>query len=336
MKTKLLFICKNRVHSYCQLSSGLLNSCQLACNALKMRGIECKCVSVVDNNSIDKEVALYKPTHVIIEALWVVPEKFEVLMKLHPFVTWIVRIHSKIPFLSNEGIAIEWLRKYQEIDQGRSKLIIAANAWQAVDDIETVFNVHCDYLPNIYQNFHKPSRVCKKADGYIDVGCFGAIRPLKNQLIQAFAAIQFANSQDKSLRFHINGTRVERGTEILKNLENLFPIGKHKLVKHDWLDHKDFITLVRQMDIGMQTSYSESFNIVAADFVSCGIPIVVSDDITWMPWYAKADPNCSQSIAAKMKFLYNYGGYGLNRVNKWYLNSWNKSAINAWLWRFRG
>ena len=34
---------------------------------------------VVDNNGIDKEITEYKPTHVFIEGLWVVPEKFDVL-----------------------------------------------------------------------------------------------------------------------------------------------------------------------------------------------------------------------------------------------------------------
>jgi len=45
------------------------------------------------------------------------------------------------------------------------------------------------------------------------------------------------------------------------------------------MDHSDFISIVKSMDIGMQVSLSESFNIVAADFVSNGIPLVGSPDI---------------------------------------------------------
>ena len=75
-------------------------------------GIPAKVVVVVDNNDIDREVAAYKPTHVIIEALWVVPEKFEVLSKLHPGVKWIVRYHSEVAFLASEGIAMKWTQGY--------------------------------------------------------------------------------------------------------------------------------------------------------------------------------------------------------------------------------
>lgn len=51
---------------------------------LNRNGIESKVVVVIDNNCIDKEVTAFKPTHAIIEGLWVVPEKFDVLKKLHP------------------------------------------------------------------------------------------------------------------------------------------------------------------------------------------------------------------------------------------------------------
>jgi hypothetical protein len=40
---------------------------------------ESNIVVVLDNNEIDKYVTKYKPTHVIIEALWVVPTKFHIL-----------------------------------------------------------------------------------------------------------------------------------------------------------------------------------------------------------------------------------------------------------------
>ena len=88
-KIKVLFICKKKKSSgpgpYTQvISSGLLNSATFVNNMLVANGIESKIVEVQDNNDIDREVHSYKPTHVIIEALWVVPSKFEVLTKLHP------------------------------------------------------------------------------------------------------------------------------------------------------------------------------------------------------------------------------------------------------------
>ena len=49
-----------------------------------------------------------------------------------------------------------------------------------------------------------------------------------------------------------------------KNLESLFARGKHALITHRWSPHDEFIEVVRQMDLGLQVSLSESYNIVAA------------------------------------------------------------------------
>jgi hypothetical protein len=70
---------------------------------LQKSGIESKLSVCTDNNDIDREVNLYKPTHVIIEALWVVPTKFAVLTKLHPKVQWILRLHSEMPCMAGAG-----------------------------------------------------------------------------------------------------------------------------------------------------------------------------------------------------------------------------------------
>ena len=82
MKTekKVLFILKKRQSShtgYDSVSSGLLNSARFVSDMLNKNGIESNLVEVQDNNCIDREVSKYRPTHVIIEALWVVPSKFE-------------------------------------------------------------------------------------------------------------------------------------------------------------------------------------------------------------------------------------------------------------------
>ena len=112
-KKKILFILKRRedyngiIHSHVGLSTGLFNSASFMNDMLNDAGVESKLVVVEDNNRIDSEVYKYKPTHVIIEALWVVPSKFAILADLHPTVKWIVRLHSELPFLANEGIALD-------------------------------------------------------------------------------------------------------------------------------------------------------------------------------------------------------------------------------------
>jgi len=116
---RVLFILKRKQDYYgteiqIGLSTGLYNSAVYIDLMLKSENIISKIVVVEDNNSIDKEVFDFKPTHVIIEALWVVPEKFKILSKLHPTVKWIVRLHSQIPFISLEGVAMKWISKYYD------------------------------------------------------------------------------------------------------------------------------------------------------------------------------------------------------------------------------
>lgn len=308
---RCLFICKKRVDSY-GISYGLLNSATFVANALEDIGIDAKVVSVADYNQIDKEVTSYDPTHIFIEALWVIPDKLRELCQIHPRRKWIVRIHSKIPFISVEGMAIAWLRGYANVirEFNLKNLIVSGNSTEFNDDAKAVLHLNAVYLPNIYQPVQAPVMPGWSPPDYdnsldrcidIDVGCFGAIRPLKNQLLQGFAAIAFCNDIKKRCRFHINSNRIEdKNDATLKNLRALFENSEHTLIEHPWCPHIEFISIIKMMDIGMQVSYSESFNIVAADFAANGIPIVVSPDITWMPSKYMADPNSMEDIVKKL------------------------------------
>lgn len=327
MKSKVLFILKYRessgghygecwsdqdeiaVNNKKELSSGLLNSAKFVVSMLHQEGVEAKLVQVVDNNEIDREVTQYGPTHVILEALWVVPEKFAVLHKLHPSVKWIVRGHSEVPFLANEGIALEWIAKYVKYPN----VSFASNSLTSVRDIRAIVgSAHPEwsngqvaakvpYLPNFYPHRAKLARVKKPDHKYLDVACFGAIRPLKNQLIQAVAAIEYAESVGKTLRFHTNATRVEQqGMNVLKNLEALFDATPHVLVRHGWMPHDEFLKLLSSMDVAMQVSLSETFNIVAADCVVTGLPVVVSSEVSWTSALCQAQPTNADDIVSKL------------------------------------
>lgn len=251
-KTKVLFILKRR-HGYYHdgtcgaekpsMSTGLFNSANFVYEMLVNAGVDCKIVVVVDNNCIDREVAAYKPTHVIIEALWVVPEKFVVLQKLHPHVKWIVRLHSDLPFLANEGIAMKWINGYLQ----HKNVHVAPNAPRALEEIRFLaknwgvkdVERKVIYLPNYYPVTDQVYNFCKAKKDIVNVGCFGAIRPMKNQLIQAVAAVKFADRIKKKLHFHVNVGRIEqKGDPVLNNLIALFDglaSKGHKLVMHPWL-----------------------------------------------------------------------------------------------------
>jgi hypothetical protein len=312
-KPRTLFILKYRHQSGGSKTllkhSGLFNSAMFVHEMLLANGYDSRLVQVIDNNEIDRQVTLNKPDVVIIEALWVVPEKFEVLRKLHPNVKWIIRLHSELPFLSNEGIAMDWINRYVV----QPNVFVSANSERAQRDLSKYLAAHANtelkdklvYLPNYYPTSKNAvgSKLFVNGDT-INVGCFGAIRPMKNHLLQAAAAVQYAEKHGLRCNFHINAGRVEaRGDEVLKNLRAFFDgLGtKHNLVEHGWLDRRDFLQLVKTMDIGLQASLSETFNIVSADFVSQDVPIVTSSEVSWMPKFFVASPTDTESIVCAME-----------------------------------
>jgi hypothetical protein len=223
---------------------------------------------------------------------------------------------------------VEWIREYCRLNF--PNLHIAPNTEELTDQLSDVFHGNFVYLPNVYncRSFHRSE---KDKDWRLNIGCFGAIRPMKNTFQQAIAAIEFANLQGRTLRFHINATRVEQGGEnVLKNIRSLFKGSPHELIEHPWLSHPEFLKLISEMDLGTQVSFSESFNIVTADFVNAGVPIVASKDIEWMPWLLKADPADPDDILRKMWMAYRFKK-PLAFLQKLYLNLNIVKAQSEWL-----
>jgi len=299
-------------------------------------GAEAKTVEVVDNNFIDREVHRFKPTHVFIEALWVVPEKFDVLIPLHPTVQWHVRLHSNTPFIANEGMAMEWIKKYAELQKKYKQFHISPNAIKMCDDLRVSLGIPTIYAPNIYQPHksivefqHETPK--DKDPNVLEIGCFGAIRPMKNQLIQAMAAMAFAEEMKKTLHFHVNHSRLEQnGDNVFKNIQALFDGTKHKLATHEWLPHEEFLRIIRRMDLGLQVSFSETFNIVAADFVHLRVPIVGSDEIEWLSGFYKAKATDLGNIVNHLWIAFIGKPVGLHKLNNWGLDDWNWEARKVW------
>jgi len=316
-----LFVIK-RFHGYGHhhhpISNGLRNSAQIVVDMLLAEGHRAKLVDVIDANGIDRVVAEYRPDRVVLEAIWVTPAKLRELKKLWPKVKWTVRIHSEVPFLANEGVAIDWIHQYAS-----DNVEVAFNSKQALHDLNIL--VAGSYLPNFYP-LRKPRRQ-KPSGKILDVGCFGAVRPLKNQLVQACAAVRYARIHSKHLRFHMNGTRQEQGgNNNLKNISALIEAAGFELVLHPWLEHHDFLELIGRMDFCLQVSLTETFCIVAADAVSMGVPLVGSEEIPWLPEISHADPSSAQSIVDAM----NRAGNVSVLVNAMALKHYLKETIETW------
>lgn len=334
---KILFLLKKAFsYGYGGVKSGLSESANLTSAELtRVFDVECKVSLCVDGDSIDKELFDYKPDICIIEALWVTPDKLREVQRLHPSVKFYVRSHSEIPFLATEGIAIDWIKEYVSIPN----VYNAFNSFTTCNDFKQLLHHNTEYLPNIFtkiipknislskhlSNFFR-NKITRR---HIHIGCFGAIRPMKNQLIQAIAAIRYGDDNDKIIHFHINGGRIEQGGDCaIKNIRAAFKGTKHKLIEHGWLPRIGFLFLIKNMDIGLQMSYSESFNIVAADFAFMEVPIIVSEAIRWMPNGIKADIDVTE-IAAKIKYVLRFKEYFIQSECQ-ALSDYNDRSLHAW------
>lgn len=312
----------NRSHT------GLHHSVRYVVEMLRYQGIEAHFVEVQDNNDIDREVSCFRPSHVVIEALWVVPEKFKVLVELHPAIQWWIRLHSELPFMAQEGIATDWIFEYLK----HKHVAIAANSLRLVASLEHLTKREVVYTPNYYPLEPLIARRIPWAIDHLNVGCFGAIRPLKNQFLQAVAAIEFADAHRMHMRFHINADRVEQGgLPILHNLRALFKHSHHDLIEHGWLDAAEFHYLVRQMDMGLQASLSETFNIVSADFAVANVPLVVSPEVRWAASEFQADPNSDFDVAQKMAVAWAGRLTDLQWLNYRGLAKYDQESQVAWL-----
>jgi len=317
-----------------QIATGMYNSAKFVVDELQDAGLQAKLELVIDNNDIDRAVSNYKPTHVFIEGLWVVPSKFKELMSLqrHKNVKWIIRVHSEIPFIASEGIAMEWIAEYI-----RMGITVAPNAPRAHEQLKWLATTMTDsgqaeelitYLPNCYPVDFEPINN-KPEDEYLDAACFGAFRPLKNHLQQAFVALRYAEEIGKKLRFHVNSRKDAAGDQPSRNVAALLKAAGAELIVHEWEDRETFLNSLRNVDVLMQVSISETFNIVAADAVLVGTPVLPSKEISWAyPTYG--DPQSVSDCLKKLNLIMKNKEFFING-NRAGLSIYASAARRRWV-----
>lgn len=342
--SKTLFLLKTREDysqdpsysgSY-QIATGMWNSAKFVVDALTMNDREADIGLLVDGNSIDAAVMGYNPTHVIIEGLWVTPAKMAELMSLqrHAGRTWCVRIHSEIPFLASEGIAMSWIGEYVKLGVkviSNAPRAAAELTWEASHTIPPAPE-NVIYLPNCYPVHEFQPIQRERNTAALNIGCFGAFRPLKNQLQQAFAALRYAESVGRPLRFHINGRIDAGGSGAQRNVFDLFAqldSTTAEVIEHGWEDRETFLQSLGELDMLMQVSMSETFNIVAADAVLMGIPVIATDEIPWL-YPMSVDPQSVPDIVQKMGLIMNPRNFFITK-NRVRLTQYNQTAVKKWL-----
>jgi len=339
----IIFVLKRSQQSWGQVptygyhSSGLLNSARFVSDMLCEAGFNSTLQEVVDGNEIDRVVTEANADVVILEAIWCPPSKLRELvgMRSHKCRKWIVRSHSQLPFLALEGFSLGWFLEYTSIPG----VNISCNSHVATEDLNWIQASRAPsytpviFLPNYYPLPGGLPVRSTTLHGELNVGCFGAVRPLKNHIQQAVASIELAAILGISkLRFHINSSRREcQGDPVVKSLRDLFaghPVAE--LVEHGWLERRAFLQLCYRMDICTQVSFSETCNLALLDAVSQGVPVVGSPEIPWLPKELQASPTSIPDIVSKMRHALNLSKLGHRNAEIWAREYANRSK-RTWL-----
>ncbi len=262
---------------------------------LKEHGINTTVFPVRHNvdivRSIDKynETHTSKLTHVVISAPWLSIYDIECLVKNFSDIQFVILSHSNVGFLQADPYGVRLLRKYAELSKTYKNLRVGGNSLRFVEWFKISYNEDCVCLPNLYPTPKIKSKMWS-GNSPIKIGIFGAIRPEKNFMTAAASAIAIRSILKIPIEIHMStggenckSTTLQSITEMTENIEGV------SLICHNWETWDKFIQLIKQMDLMFQLSYSESFNMITADGIFCGVPSVVSPVIYWAPDSWKTD-----------------------------------------------
>ncbi|TMQ02768.1 MAG: glycosyltransferase family 4 protein [Deltaproteobacteria bacterium] len=232
-----------------------------------------------------------RPTHVILAAPWIPTQDLAATAAEFPEVRFVVVSHSNVGFLAADPHAIRLLRETADLQLATHNVFVGGNSRKFTDWATEAWGVTAVCLPNLYcltETFPEHDR--RWQGGALRLGLFGANRPLKNFLSSAAAAVELARRLRVPVELLLSTGRNEGGNqraldEMTEHIANL------RVTRTGWLSWPGFRRLLRTVDLVFQVSYTETFNVVTADAIAEGVPVVASDAIDWVPrwWQARAD-----------------------------------------------
>ena len=272
---------------------------------LREHGIDVSVFPVRHNVDIVDSIELYnktheKPlTHVVISAPWLSVWDLERLLEHFQHTQFVILSHSNVGFLQADADGMYLFRQYQRLARHYHNLRIGGNCVKFVDWLKETYGPEdVVLLPNLYPV--DPGTVMKVWDGHstVKIGAFGAVRPLKNFMTAAAAAMLIQKRLGVPVELHMSAGGEGDGGTTAAAINQMVHGTPVTIVRHKWCYWDDFIQLIKDMDLMIQVSYTESFNMVTADGISVGVPSVVSPAIYWAPEDWKAEPDDARDVAS--------------------------------------
>lgn len=269
---------------------------------LKHHGVHVSVFPVRDNVDVVHAIDRYnetheKPlTHVVISAPWLSLHDIKNLVSHFPNIKFVVLSHSNVGFLQADPCGVKLLRKYAHLAKTHNNLRVGGNSAAFVNWFRAAYNEDCVLLPNLYPVSRVESKIWNGES--LKIGAFGAIRPEKNFMTAAAAAMAIKSALGVPMELHMStGGDGCKSTTLPAIEEMVEGVPDVTLIRHDWQYWDNFIQLIESMDLMIQVSYTESFNMVTADGISRGVPSVVSPVIFWAPDSWKANPDDAIDVA---------------------------------------
>lgn len=305
LKPKILIVYKNPKiadPNACHVGMGVTSNNNK--KFLVNKKIDAYCEAVIDGYHLQKLLMNeYKDvTHVIMNAPFFDSGFLKILCNQFPNIQFTIIFHSNSGFLGLDKWSMGMLGELIKCQQELKNFKVSVNSQKFAKVVNEIFfskqKEDVLVLPNLYPinvKLKKPSN--KKV---VKVGCFSAIRTLKNIPTAAFAAAILGKLLETPVEFHIVVGRNEDSLaeKIITGIENLYKsIPNIKLVKNDWVEWEEFLELISEMDILFMPSFTESFNNVTADAITQCVPVVVGEAINWLPDEFKANSDDAYDIA---------------------------------------
>jgi glycosyltransferase involved in cell wall biosynthesis len=286
-------------------------------------------VDVVSSINRYNETHKNRLTHVVISAPWLSVYDMKSLIKNFPDIQFVILSHSNVGFLQADPQGVRLYRQYAELSKTYKNLRVGGNSTRFAKWFQIAYNEECICLPNLYPSFHINSKTWKRFSP-IKIGAFGAIRPEKNFMTAAAAAVAIHSVLKIPVELHMStgGGEECKSTTLRSIIEMTENIEGVTLIRHDWETWDKFILLIKDMDLLLQVSYTESFNMITADGISVGVPSVVSPVIFWAPDSWKANPDDAIEVAKVGIQLLTQNQHCLGYDA---LNEHNEKSLKYWL-----
>ena len=241
-------------------------------------------------------------SHVVIAAPWIDTPAISRLVSAHLDVNWAVTSHSNVAFLHVDPNATRLMVEGVGLAQQWGNFRIAGNSNRFCTWMRRTYGANCAYLPNLYAVHHTADHEKRPQwkGGILRIGSFGAARILKNHASSAAAAAEISRRLGTDVEFWLNSGRHEGILSQSDTIRHIIEAAPHCTLKtFGWASWPEFRDQVRTMNILLQPSFTETFNMVSADGACQGIPSVVSDAIEWAPDHWKAAADDAVDIANK-------------------------------------